>query len=152
MQIERKNSNDLVVNGLPDGSRVIVDSANEKVYALNAPAGAAWDACGSGKTLSEVADDMRRTCDPSITDEFAEEAILQLHEKELVKVSSLSSKTSRRQVLAGLSAVALPLVVSMTMADQRAFAQSARSGQDPKSGQDWDRPSAHVCHESDVKL
>ena len=59
MQIERKDSNDLVVNGLPDGSKVIVDSKNEMVYALNATAGAAWDACAAQTTLSAVAADMR---------------------------------------------------------------------------------------------
>jgi hypothetical protein len=132
MQIERTNKN-LLVNGLPDGSKVIVDSANEKVFALNATAGAAWDACSSQTTLSDVAADMRRN-NPSITEEVVEQAILQLKEKELVKTSGLFKNASRRQVLAGLTAVALPLVVSMTMTEQRAFASVANSGQQPPSG------------------
>jgi|ERR1035438_9956020 hypothetical protein len=131
MQIERTNKN-LVVNGLPDGSKVIVDSKNEKVFALNATAGAAWDACSSQTTLSDVAADMRRN-NPAITDEVAEQAISQLKEKELVKTSGLLNNASRRQVLAGLTAVALPLVVSMTMTEQRAFAAVANSGQQPPS-------------------
>jgi coenzyme PQQ synthesis protein D (PqqD) len=146
MQIERTNSNDLVVNGLPDGSRVIVDSKSEKVFALNATAGAAWDACSGPTTLSKVADDMRRSLVPEVTDELAEEAVLRLEEQNLVTVSGSSPKTSRREVLATLGAVALPLVVSMTLADQRAYAQSAVSGDDVR------RPEAHVSHESDVKL
>jgi hypothetical protein len=131
MQIERTNKN-LVVNGLPDGSKVIVDSKNEKVFALNATAGAAWDACSSQTTLSDVAADMRRN-NPAITDEVAEQAISQVKEKELVKTSGLLNNASRRQVLAGLTAVALPLVVSMTMTEQRAFAAVANSGQQPPS-------------------
>jgi hypothetical protein len=71
---------------------------------------------------------MRRTCNPAITDEAAEQAILQLHEKELVKTSGLLRNANRRRVLAGLSAVALPLIVSMTMSEQRAFAAVANSG------------------------
>jgi hypothetical protein len=148
MQIQRANSNDLVVNGLPDGSRVIVDSKSEKVFALNATAGAAWDACGSPTTLSEVADDMRRSLAPEITDELAEEAILQLEEQNLVSTSGSHPKTSRREVLATLSAIALPLVVSMTMAEQRAYALSASSG----TQDNVQRLKAHVSHVSDVKL
>jgi hypothetical protein len=128
MQIERKDSNDLVVNGLPDGSKVIVDSSNEMVYALNATAGAAWDACGAQTTLAAVAADMRRV-DPTVTEEVAEQAILQLEEKKLIKASGILHNASRRQVLAGLTAMALPLVVSMTMTEQRAYAQVANSGQ-----------------------
>lgn len=148
MQIERTaQANDLVVNGLPDGSRVIVDSKNERVYALNVTAGAAWDACKTGTTLSQLTEEMKRTCDPSITEEFAEEAVRELEEKNLVKSSGLFGKPSRRQLLAGLSAVALPLVVSMTLSEQRAFAESAQSGNPTP-----DRPEAHVTHETDIKL
>lgn len=147
MQIERTEISDLVVNGLPDGSRVIVDSKNETVYALNASAGAAWDACKTETTLSQLTEEMKRTCNPSITEEFAEEAVRQLEDKKLVKSSGIFARTSRREVLAGLSAVALPLVVSMTMSQQRAFAQTAQSG-NPTS----DRPEAHVTHETDFKL
>ena len=60
MQIERNNANELLVNGLPDGSKVIVDAANERVYALNATAGAAWDACQRPTTVSDVAEEMRQ--------------------------------------------------------------------------------------------
>ena len=128
MQVQRRDTNNLVVSGLPDGSKMIVDSSNEKVFALNPTAGAAWDACSSQTTLAAVAEEMRRTCNPAITDEAAEQAILQLHEKELVKTSGLLRNANRRRVLAGLSAVALPLIVSMTMSEQRAFAAVANSG------------------------
>lgn len=171
MQIERKDSDDLVVNGLPDGSKVIVDSKNEKVYALNATAGAAWDACGPQATLATVTDNMRRVCGSAVTGEVAEEAILQLQKENLVKTAGLFKSATRRQVLAGLTAAALPLVVSMTMSEQRAFAQVANSGQQhgddpppPKGGDNdggnndggnnWNnhRPEAHVSHKSNNRL
>lgn len=150
MQIERTESKNLVENGLPDGSRLIVDSKNEKVYALNATAGAAWDACANQTTLTEVAESMRKSCDLSITDELAYEAIEQLRDRQLLKVSGGFQTKSRRAVLAGLSAVALPLVVSMTLSDQRALAQSANSN--PAPGPSGNRPNAHVSHESGISL
>jgi hypothetical protein len=128
MQVERAKSDTLVVNQLPDGSRVIVDPANEMVFALNATAGAAWDACSDPTTLAKVTEDMQRSFGPGITNELAEEAILQLHDKKLVKTSRSSSQTSRRKFIATLGAAAVPLVVSLTIADQRAHAQSAVSG------------------------
>src|ERR1039457_1818406 len=99
MHVERLNSTGLVVNGLPDGSRVIVNSNNETVFALNATAGAAWDACSAPTTLAKVTEEMRRSFDSSVTEEFAEEAILQLQEKNLVSISGKYPKTTRREVL-----------------------------------------------------
>jgi len=138
MQVERTKLNALVVNELPDGSKVIVDSRNEKVFALNATAGAAWDACSGPTTLHRVAQEMQRSLNPGITEELAEEAILRLQEKNLVATSGSFSATTRREVLATLSAIALPLVVSLTMADQKAYAQNAGSVTNT------DRPDAHV--------
>lgn len=127
MQVERTNPNDLLVNKMPDGSKVIVDPKSETVFALNAAAGAAWDACSRPTTLSKVAEDMQRSLDPRITEEFALEAILQLQERKLVMTSGTSSTATRRAMLTTLSGIALPLVACLTMAEQRAFAQTAGS-------------------------
>jgi hypothetical protein len=127
MEVECTNLDALVSNKLPDGSRVIVDSKSERVFALNATAGAAWDACSSPTTLSQVTRDMQRSFDPGITEELAKDAILQLQEQKLVRTSEPSLQATRREVIASLGAIALPLVVSLTMADQRAYAHSARS-------------------------
>jgi hypothetical protein len=142
MQVERVNSSDLVINQLPDGSKVIVDSRNEKVFALNATAGAAWDACSASTTLAKVAMEMQRSFNPGITEELAEEAILRLQEKNLVATVGSSSMPSRRQVLATLGAIAVPLVVSLTMADQKAYASTAGSNNDSI------RPEAHISKPS----
>jgi hypothetical protein len=127
MQFERVNSKDLVVNSMPDGSRVIRNSNNETVFALNATAAAAWDACSSANSIAGVAEEMRRSFDPNVTDELAEACIVQFQEKNLVSISGSAPKHTRRAVLAGLSAVALPLVVSLTVGEQKAHALAAES-------------------------
>jgi hypothetical protein len=127
MQVERVNRKDLVVNSMPDGSRVIRNSNNETVFALNATAAAAWDACSSATTIAGIAEEMRRSFDPNVSDEVAEACILQFQKKNLVKISGGALKATRREVLAGLSAVALPLVVSLTVGEQKAHALDARS-------------------------
>jgi hypothetical protein len=128
MQIERTNSDSFVVNKLPDGSTVIVDAKNEAVFALNSTAGAAWDACSGSTTLARVTEIMQRSFDPGLSEELVEEAILQLRDKKLVRTSGVSSQASRRQFITTMSTVALPLVVSLSIAEQRAYAGTANSG------------------------
>jgi len=127
MQVERTNSIALVENKLPDGSRVIVDSENEVVLALNSTAGAAWDACNGPTTLSGVTESMQRSLDPGITEDLAEQAILQLQAQKLVKTSGSFSQATRRQFITTLGAIAIPLVVSLPIAEQRAYAKTAQS-------------------------
>jgi hypothetical protein len=142
MNVERVNCGNLAVNSMPDGSRIIRNSEDNTVLALNATAGAAWDACASATTIAGVADAMRRSFDPAVTDELAEASILELQDKKLVTISGSGFKATRRQVLAGLSAVALPLVVSLTVGEQKAHAQHASSVEgDDKH---FDRPRANV--------
>jgi hypothetical protein len=128
MLVERNNSDAFVINPLPDGSRVILDSENERILALNATAGAAWDACTVPTSLSGVTERMQSSLHPEITEELAEDAILQLQQKGLVKTSGSSSQSTRREFIATLSTVAVPLVVSLSVAEQRAYAATARSG------------------------
>lgn len=133
MQIERNCFNALVESRFPDGSNLIVDAHHEKAYALNATAGAAWDACMHSTTLSRVTEQMRRSVDPAITEDLAEAAILQLEQQNLVATSGASPRTTRRELLASLAAVAVPLVVSMTLAEQQAHAAVAISKPKPCS-------------------
>ena len=77
---------------------------------------------------SHGAEEMQRSFHPQTTKELAKLAILELEEKNLVRATESSTRLTRRRVLGSLSAaMALPLVVSLTMADQRAFAQSSGS-------------------------
>jgi Coenzyme PQQ synthesis protein D (PqqD) len=141
MLVERVNSSNLSVNSMPDGSRIIRNEENSTVFALNATAAAAWDACSTATTIRTVAEEMRRSFDSNVTDELAEASLLELQDKNLVNISGSGFKATRRQVLAGLSAVALPLVVSLTVGEQKAHAQQANSGDDKR----WDcAPRADV--------
>lgn len=128
MQIERGPLGALAENHLPDGSRILVDHRNETVFALNATAGAAWDACSAPTTLCDVTKEMQRSFGPEVTEELAEGAILELRKRNLVTASVSTRQTTRRAMLTTLGRVALPLVVAMTLSEQRAHAVVARSG------------------------
>jgi hypothetical protein len=136
MNIQRANLCSLVVNQLPDGSRIIVDPVNSTMFALNPMAAAAWDACRNPTNLASVAAEMRASLHPQATEEQARQAVFELAEKNLVMTSEALPQPSRRGVLGSLgAAMFLPLVVSLTMAEQRAFAQNA--------GSRFERP--HAC-------
>lgn len=121
MQIERLQSEQIIANELPDGSRILVDSGKEAMFALNPTAAAAWDACSNPTTLTELAGKMQ------VTEEVAEEAVLQLEAKKLVAISE-SRRVSRRGFMTGAAVAAVPLVLGMTMSEQKAYASCANSG------------------------
>jgi len=128
MLVERTNSDAMVINSLPDGSRIITDSQNERVFAMNATAGAAWDACRVPTTLSNVTGEMQRSLSLEVNEELAEDAILQLEQQKLVRTSGSSTVGTRRKFIATLGAIAVPLVVSLSVTEQRAYASQSRSG------------------------
>ena len=81
----------------------------------------------ANELLASVTENMQRSFDPKTTEELAEEAILQLQDKQLVKTWGASSQSSRRKFLTTLGAAAVPLVVSLTIADQKAYAGATGS-------------------------
>jgi coenzyme PQQ synthesis protein D (PqqD) len=139
MKVERVNCGNFAINTMPDGSRIIRKS-DDTVLALNSTAAAAWDACTSATTIAEVAETMRRSFNPDVTNELAEASVMELQDKKLVTISGSEFKATRRQLLAGLGAVALPLVVSLTVGEQKAHAEHASSMDHGKSR----RPRANV--------
>ena len=139
MKVERVNCGNLAINTMPDGSRIIRNSDDNTVLALNPTAAAAWEACAEANTVAGVAETMRRSLNPAVTDELAEASLLELQEKNLVSISGSGFKATRRQILAGLGAVALPLVVSLTVGEQKAHAEHASS-----VNEDFSRPRANV--------
>jgi hypothetical protein len=127
MRVERTNSEALAVNKLPDGSYVIVDQVSDTVFALNAAAGAAWDACNHVTTLTLVTEEMKRSFDVRATEELAHEALAQLEAQNLVKMTPSVPLSSRRSFIGQLGAAAVPIVIAMSATEQRAHAQTARS-------------------------
>jgi hypothetical protein len=135
MQIERVNPDELTERRLPDGSRILVDPVCERVIALNATAGAAWEACSTPTTLARVAKEMQRNVDPSVSEDLAAEAVRQLEEQKLVRTEGLPAVQSRRAFIGRMGAVAaLPVVAALTLSEQRAYAFNSGSGNGPSSG------------------
>lgn len=127
MKIERVSKSTLSENRLPDGSRILVDTANEKVFALNATAGAAWEACSSPTTLAQMTAAMQHSVNPGVSEDLTAEAVRQLEEQNLVRTSGLPVST-RRAFIGKMSAVAaLPVVAALTLSEQRAYAKTSGS-------------------------
>jgi hypothetical protein len=129
MEIQRGHFDSLGENHLPDGSRFLIDHQNETVYALNPTAGAAWDACKTPTSLHDVTIEMQRSVGPDVTEEVAEQAIIQLQKQNLVTAPVVAKQPSRREVLTKLGKVALPIVVAMTLTEQTEHAAYASSTQ-----------------------
>lgn len=121
MRVERAASSFLQETKLPDGSRVVIDSRNDAVIAMNACAGLAWEACNRPTTLSAIAAEVEKA---GMSPEAAEDAVFQLHEKKLITTSEVP-QPSRRTFIAGMAAV--PLVAAMSLAEQKVFAETAGS-------------------------
>jgi hypothetical protein len=128
VEIQRGHFDSLGENHLPDGSRFLIDHENETVYALNPTAGAAWDACKVPTSLHDVTKEMQRSVGPDVTEDVAEQAILQLQKQNLVTAPVIARQPSRREVLTKLGKVALPIVVAMTLTEQTEHAAYASSG------------------------
>ena len=98
MQIERTNSDALMVNKLPDGSSVIVDSQERDGLRTERDG---WRSLGRVQhptTLAGVTESMQTIVRSRNKRRVAEEAILQLQDKKLVRTSGVSSQ-ARRQFL-----------------------------------------------------
>src|SRR5579863_5507543 len=129
MQVRSTSLKCIVVNKLPDGSRIIINSDKETMVALNSTAGAVWDACAAPTTLAKVTEDVRRSLDPEVTEELVALAIAQLESNQLVSTSQDGPRTTTRRQMFGTlgAAIALPVVATLTMSEQRAYATTARS-------------------------
>jgi hypothetical protein len=114
---------------LPDGSTAIFEMATKNVYSLNPSAAAAWEACESATTLSRLAAAMSRRLNKPVTEDLAHEAVSELVAVGLVSATPAEQLgTSRRAMLKQVAGVALPVVLVLTGAEQRAHAQSNGSG------------------------
>jgi hypothetical protein len=125
LEIVRSGSSEFIVQALPDGSTAIFDVATKNVYSLNPSAAAAWEACASVTTLSRLAAEMSRRLNRPVTEDLAHEAVSELVAVGLVSATPAERLgTSRRAMLKQVAGVALPVVLVLTGAEQRAHAQS----------------------------
>jgi hypothetical protein len=126
--ISRIDSSELIVQSLPDGSAAIFEVATKNVYSLNTSAAAAWEACASARTLPGIAAAMSTRLQAPVTEELAHAAIAELEAAGLVRITAPEGlQSSRRDLLKQVAGVAIPMVLVLTAAEQRAHAQGTGS-------------------------
>jgi Prealbumin-like fold domain/Coenzyme PQQ synthesis protein D (PqqD) len=128
LTIARSGSSELIVQALPDGSAAIFEVATRNVYSLNPSAAAAWEACASPTTLSQLTAAMSRRLNAPVTEDLAHEAVSELVAAGLVSVTPAERLGTSRRAMLKHAGAALPVVLALTGAQQRAHAQGAGSG------------------------
>jgi hypothetical protein len=133
LSVRQSVTEDCIVEKLPDGSTAVFNKVSNAVYSLDAGAAAAFEACREPASIPTLAAAMRERLGPGVTDETALEAVAELERAGLI--SSCGGipevrNTSRRQLLKA-AGLAVPTVLALTAAEQRAFAQGAGSGGPP---------------------
>jgi hypothetical protein len=128
------NVSHLLIEKLSDGTTAILDTNSKSVYSLNASAAAAFEACRGTVSAAQVAETMQSILGTPVTEDLALAAIAQLEEHGLASSSvpeDVASVASRRSLLKRIGAVggaAVPVVLALTAAEQRASAFQQGSG------------------------
>jgi hypothetical protein len=136
---------------LPDGSTAVFDTLSKTVHSINKTATAAFEACREKRTVPQLATAMRETLESPVTEEMALAAVYELERVGLVACSGPTPEerlqASRRSVLRAVgtaAATVAPLVLSLSSAEQRAYAAAAGSGTTARASIDGD-DSNTVC-------
>jgi len=113
---------------LPDGSVAIYDERSKSVHSLNPSAAVAWEACAQGATVEQVRAALSQHFGSLVDRDVAWTAIQRLQEAELVMsdapLAAPAVDLARRSALksiGALGAMALPVVLTLTASEQRAY-------------------------------
>jgi hypothetical protein len=121
---------DLDVEELPDGSVAIYDRRSRSVHSLNASAAVIWHACSGGATLRRLSAALESHLGRETPAEEIVETVALMQELGLIVSDSVLTAAvpdaSRRAMLATLG-TAVPVVLTLTAAEQKGYAQSAGS-------------------------
>jgi hypothetical protein len=137
LEVRQIRPNSFVTEKLPDGSTAVLDTATTTVHSLNLSAAAAFEACRETKTVPQLMQSMGEILGAPVTEEVALAAVSELDMAGLVSCSEPvpeGDRASRRSLLRSMgtaAAVAVPVVLSLTSAEQRAYAINAGSGGPP---------------------
>jgi len=123
----------LAVEQLPDGSTAIFDERSKSVHSLNPSATVVWRACASGATLAQIMTALAAHFGAPVDAEVANHAIAQLRQSKLIEpntpaavpVAGAVMEMGRRSILkrvGSLGAIAVPVVLTLTAAEQRGYA------------------------------
>jgi hypothetical protein len=122
----------LRIEKLPDGSMAIYDLRSKSVHSLNRSAAALWEACADGATMPQLAESLGSRPGTPATKEEVPVWIEQMRGLDLIVAKGAMPETvpqpGRRSMLAALGA-AVPVILTLTAAEQRVYAQGAGSGQ-----------------------
>jgi len=133
-QFRQVQSASRVTEKLPDGSIAFLDSETKRVCFLNASAAAAWEACAEEADVPSIASRMQATLGSPVTSEAALAALAKLEENNLVETTGtiddalLASRRSLLKTVGALGGALAPVVLAMTAAEQKAYAQTMGSG------------------------
>jgi hypothetical protein len=123
-------STDLTVERLPDGSTAVLDQRSKDVHSLNSSATIAWEACEKGATLAQVRTALENYAGAPVDEEVALSALSQLRKVSLIQpdapVPVRMMNQARRSTLLRLG-LAVPVVVTLALSEQRAYAFYASS-------------------------
>jgi len=126
----------LSVEKLPDGSTAIVDNRSKSVHSLNPSATLVWEACATGATFAHIRAAVESQTGAPVDSDAIRQALAQLQRVNLIEgPSSLPAAENvdlgRRSLLkrAGAAgAFAIPVVLTLTAAEQKAYAFQSQSG------------------------
>jgi len=124
-------SADLTVEKLPDGSTAVLDQRSKDVHSLNPSATIIWEACKQGATLTQVRKALEAQTGTPVDEEIALSALSQLSKVNLIlsdaPVPDAMLAAARRTTLLRLGMVAVPVVLTLALSQQKAMAFQARS-------------------------
>jgi len=128
----------LTVEKLSDGSTAIVDKRSKSVHSLNPSATMVWEACVKGATFAEIHAAVEDRTGAPVDADAIRQALAQLRHVNLMEGPSTlpaeSVDLGRRSLLKRASAVgafAIPVVLTLTAAEQKAYAFAAVSRTTP---------------------
>jgi hypothetical protein len=126
----RAESHELIIEKMPDGSTAVFDEASQTLHSLNAPTAAAFEACRETKTLPELVSAMADALRTPVSEGLALMAVAELERVGLVtsEGAAPANRLGSRRNLLRAAGIALPAVLSLTAAQQRAFASTTGSG------------------------
>ena len=130
----RSDLDALLIERLADGSVVIYDQRSKNVHSLNASAAVVWETCAGGATEATIATALERRFGLPVEQDAVLNTIGQLRTANLIQVQggepipSVLVDSSRRAVLGRAAMAAIPVMLTLTAAVQKASAGDAKSG------------------------
>ena len=125
----------LTVEKLSDGSTAIVNNRSKSVHSLNPSATLVWEACATETTFSEIHTTVKRQTGTPVDADAIRQALAQLQRVKLIdgppSLPADNVDLARRSLLKRASAagaIAIPVVLTLTAAEQKAYAFQSRSG------------------------